>query len=222
MENLLSPDSLEKNCQVSYDLNLKLCDGLGSSAIVHSGEYSMDKWVFRIFVDGEDMTEQMRKMSPEVAELDGQLEMLAQEFELRVAEGIAERDTDGRIKAHVEFSGVTKNNAETMRLLGIKSMTFATSEEFLSLSSENPTVFESTADFLLEKGAMVPPLFGTAIPTELDVIGDVFVTARLYKDEQAMLGEYAVASDYWVDLNGIGKMKLEFDLVGRVSLRLID
>jgi Type I restriction enzyme R protein N terminus (HSDR_N) len=41
LENILSPENLARLCSVKYDLALKLCDGLGSTARIHSGEYEI-------------------------------------------------------------------------------------------------------------------------------------------------------------------------------------
>jgi len=220
LENILSPASLAKNCQVSYDMNLKLCEGLGSSVKIHSGQYDMDNWAFRMFLNGDDCTEFMKNSVPQMADIENQLEMMKREFELRVADGLVERDADGRINAHVSFLGVTNNSLAAMKLLGIDNMTFSTNEKFLSVDRQNPTVFESTAGFSLKKGTMVPPLFGDAIPAANDVNGDLFITARMHKEGNEICGEYAAVSDYRFDVPGMDAMILEYDLVGNFSLRL--
>jgi len=221
LENILSPSYLAKNCHISHDLNLKLCDGLGSSAKIQTGEYNMDSWAYRILLNGDDCTELVKNSVPQIADLDNQLATLEREFELRVADGIAARDIDGRINAEVSFSGVTKNNREAMELLGIDKMIFSTKEKFLSNDQHSPTVFETTADFSLKRGTMVPPLFGDAIPAQTDMKGDLFISARMYKNGDTMLGEYAAFSEYQMDLPDIGIMKLEFEFFGHFSLKLV-
>ena len=221
LENVLSPANLEKNCRVNYDKGLKLCDGLGSSVKIYSGEYDMKDWAYRILIGGKDFTEQIKAAAPQFAEMDNQLNMIQNDFELRVGGGVAKREIDGRIVAEVSFTGVTRNSLAAMKLLGIDRMTFATNAQFISTTPEDPTVFESTSDFALEEGTMMPPLFGDAVPIDTKVEGDLFVTARMYKDGDVLLGEYSSVTDYWFDVPMVGKGKLELDLIGTFVLRLI-
>jgi Type I restriction enzyme R protein N terminus (HSDR_N) len=221
LENVLSPICLAKNCHVKHDTNLKLCDGVGSSVEIHSGEYGMDHWAYRAFVDGTDYTDILRSSVPQFAEIDRQLTMLEREFELKIGDGLAKRDSDGRISASVGFPGVTKNNLAGMKLLGIDRMTFSTNERFISTDQNSPTLFESTADFSLAKGSMVAPLFGQPVQTDADLAGDVFVSAQIHMSGDAMLGEYVALADYRLSLPQIGAMTIELDICGRFSLRLI-
>lgn len=221
LENVLAPANLEKNCRVYYDKGLKLCDGLGSSVKIHSGEYDMKDWAYRIFIGEQDLTEQIKAAAPQVAEIDNQLTMMQKEFELRVGDGIAKREADGRIVAEVGFAGVTRNSLAGMKLLGIDRMTFATNAQFISTAADDPTVFESTADFSLEQGMMFPPLFGDAVPIDVSVDGDVFVTARMYKEGDVIFGEYSAVADYWSDVPMVGNVKAELDMIGTFVLRLI-
>lgn len=221
LENILSPANLERNCRVDYDKGLKLCDGLGSPVKVHSGEYNMKAWAYRILIGGKDFTEQIKAAAPQIAEMDNQLAMIQKEFELRVGDGIAKRETDGRIVADLSFAGVTKNSVAAMKLLGIDRMTFATSAQFISTNPNNPTVFESTADFALEEGTMMPPLFGDAVPIDTKVEGDMFVTARMCKEGDVLFGDYSSVTDYWFNVPMVGKGKLELDLIGSFVLRLL-
>lgn len=220
LENILSPTNLAKNCEVSYDTGLKLCEGLGSAVKIHSGEYNMDDWEYRIFTNDTDITNQLRESFPQIAELDKQLVFLETEFILKVSEGIAERDENGRIHASLIFEGATKNNQTGMELLGIDKMLFSTGEKYLSIDPKNPTVFETTAEFSLTEGTMIPPMFGEAIPVDADVEGDLFITTRIHKDGDHLCGEYAAFSNYWINLPASETMKFEFDLVGKFLLKL--
>ncbi len=220
IENILSPQCLAKSCHVEHDKNLKLCNGLGSSAEIRPGIYEMSYWAYRIFIGDDDVTDTLKTSLPQVAQIDRDLEMMQNDFELRVSSGTAERDAEGRICAHLSFEGVTKNNAEAMRLLGLDSMTFATSAEYLSVKPDVPTIFESTAEFSVEKGTMLPPLFGDAVPADVNSTGDMFITARMHKARDAILGEYAATADYWFDIPSMGKMKVELDFHGNFTLKL--
>lgn len=220
-ENLLSPISLAKNCRVKYDTKLKLCDGLASSVEIRSGEYGMDHWAYRVFVNGAECTDILRSSVPQFAELDKQLVMLEREFELKVADGVAKRDSDGRISASVNFPGVTRNNLAGMKLLGIDQMTFSTNEKFISCDPDSPTLFESTADFSLAKGTLVAPLFGLPVQTDADLVGDVFVSSQIHMSGDSMSGDYVALADYRISLPGMGEMTIELDICGRFSLRLI-
>lgn len=218
IENILSPENLRKNCQVEYDKSLKLCDGMGSSAIIRAGIYEMDDWDYRILIGGNDVTEMIKASVPQIAQVDQDFDMLKNDFELRVSDGAAGRDEEGRIHANVTFQGATKNNAEAMRLLGIQSMAFSTRDKFLSTDPQAPTVFESTAEFSIDKGTMIPPLFGEAVPADVNSTGDMFITARMHKSGSEIIGEYGATADYWFEVPGMGMMKVELDLVGEFNL----
>ena len=181
----------------------------------------MDGWEFRASINGDDCTEFLKKSVPEIADLDNQLATMDREFTLKVADGLAKRDDDGRINAQVSFAGVTKNNQTGMELLGIDEMVFSTKEEFLSDDPDSPTVFETTTDFSLAKGTMIAPLLGDAIPTTTDLSGDLLITALMYKKHDTILGEYNALAEYRIDVPGIGAMVLELKFFGRFSLKLI-
>jgi hypothetical protein len=219
LENILSPINLEKNCQVHYDLALKLCSGLGSKTEIHSGEYGMDYWTYRIYMNGANMTAQFKGSVPQLADFEKQLEMLANEFPLRIAGGSAERNENGQIVAHVSFSGATKNNLAGMKLLGVDEMTFATDEKFLSTDPSSPSVFESTADFKMDQGTMMPQLLGGMMALEADVDGDFFVSARIHKDGDHLLGEYVALTNYRF---GAASVSMELDYIGKFTLRLMN
>jgi hypothetical protein len=217
LESLLSPKNLEKNCHVSYDLKLKLCDGLGSSVKIHSGEYGMAHWEYRVFMNGVNCTEQLRSSAPKFIEYDKQLAIMANEFNLQVVGDSAERDASGRISAQLSFSGVTKSNLAGMKLLGIDKAKFVSNERFLSTDSLNPSVFESTAEFSLEKGTMMPQLFGGAVSIDSDVAGDFFISGRIHKEDDLLLGEYVALADYRF---GMSNITMELDFFGKFVLKL--
>ena len=221
LENILSPPALAKNCRVIYDSGLKICEGLGSSAKIHSGVYLMDDWAYRVFVNGADCTEMLKNSVPQFDEVDDQFDMLSREFDLRVGSGFAKRNADGQICAKLSFPGVTKNNLKSMQLLGVDNMEFATKEKFLSVDPSNPTAFESSVEYSIDKGTLVPPLFGEAIPADTDMNGDLFISARMYKKGEQIRGEYSAFADYWFDLSGLGTMKVEADFIGNFTLNLI-
>jgi hypothetical protein len=220
IENIISPYYLAKNCYVEHDKNLKLCDGLGSSVEIRSGIYGMDYWAYRILIGGNDLTDMLKASVPDIAQIDKDLNSMQNDFELRVSNGITQRDHEGRISAQMSFEGVTKNNTEAMRLLGISSMTFSTSAEFLSSSPDSPTIFETTAEFSVEKGTMLPPMFGKAVPAEISTTGDTFIIARMHKMANEILGEYRASADYFLEIPNMGEMKVEFDCAGEFKLNL--
>ncbi|WP_400765788.1 hypothetical protein [Methylosinus sporium] len=218
LENILSPVSLEKNCKIFYDTKLKLCDGLGSSTQVRSGEYKISDYQYNIFLNNRDYTEEIRKNTPQIAEMDKQLELLKTAFELRVADGIAERGNDGRITAFVRFSGATIHNAAAMQLLGVDRLSFVTAAKFLSKSADSPTIFESIKDFYLPKGAALPQMFGGISQINNDISGKMFVKAAIFFDGECMRGQYLVLSDYTFTMPVGGVMRMEFSWSGLFTL----
>jgi Type I restriction enzyme R protein N terminus (HSDR_N) len=217
LENILAPANLGKHCKVNYDYGFKLCDGLGSTARIHSGEYGMDEWTYRILLGGVDQTELMRVSVPQVSELDKQLEMMANDFVLRVSDGVAGREPNGQIFALVNFSGVTKSSDVGMKLLGLDRMRFSSNEKHLSCDEDNPSIFESTADFSVAQGTKMPQLFGEAIPIETQVDGDFFISARIHKAVDQLIGDYIAMATYRF---GDVRVSMELDFIGRFSLKL--
>ena len=213
LENILSPKNLAKNCQVNYDTKLKLCDGLGSIARIRSGEYGMDAWEYRIKVDQKDITNDLKAQIPSLVEVDRQLELLQKEFQLRIGDGVAQRDADGRISAQIRFLGATKGNTEAMRLLGIEELTFSTRERFISLDKNSPTVMESSAQFSLGVGALIPQMFGGTIVNNVELLGNSFISALVFKSGNTMIGEYCASADYHSNTFGFPAV-VEFDFVG--------
>jgi hypothetical protein len=219
LENILSPENLAKHCLIKYDLGLKLCDGLNSTVKIHSGEYGMKHWDYRVFMDGVDQTEVLRASRPQFAEMDKQFELMANDFILRVSDGAMGRDADGQIYALVNFTGATKNSDAGMKLLGIDKMKFASSEKFLSCEENNPSIFESTADFLVSRGTKMSPLFGSAVQIEDSVNGNLFVSARIFKKGEFLYGDYLSMAKYSFVYT---QCTMELDVLGSFSLKLLN
>ncbi|GMB82869.1 hypothetical protein NN6n1_36520 [Shinella zoogloeoides] len=218
IENILSPVKLERHCRKIYDLDLSLGCGLPSSVKIRDGIYGMELWDYRIFINEQDMTAQVK---PNFTALDQQLSLLQENFELRVGDGRVHRDADGRISASMSFVGATKNNDAAMKLIGVDRLTFSTSEKFISDKADEPTVWESTADFGVPKGTPLPPLFGDAVPTDLQVDLELYVRTRIFISGDEVLGDYLALAKYHVDFPGLGRCRFELDVAGPARLRLL-
>ncbi|WP_408595424.1 type I restriction enzyme HsdR N-terminal domain-containing protein (plasmid) [Paracoccus marcusii] len=221
IENILSPSNLEKNCRVNYDKGLKLCAELGSSVEIRSGEYFVENWFYKIFIDDKDCTESVKISMPQILQLDRQLEALQRDYTLRVEDGKIYRGPSGRIFSNISFSGVTKNNHAGMKMLGIQEIELTTDSEFISLHVDSPTTFESTTNFSLKKGDMMPPMFGNAVALDKNVSGDMLVTTKMHKDNNSIVGDYSVISEYRFEFPMMGKVRFELNLVGTFILRLL-
>lgn len=218
IENVLAPDRLLLHCRRTYDLDLKLAQGLGSSVKIRDGYYDMQYWDINVFLNDADVTAQFK---PHLAQVEQQMETLQREFELRVGDGLVKRDGDGRILASVTFVGATKNNDAAMKLIGLDRLEFSTNDEFLSLDPDKPTIFESTADFRVVKGTKLPPMFGQTVPIDLDVDMDLYVKTRMFSDGQCVSGDYLALANYNFLFPGLGRIRLGLDLAGAASLRLL-
>ncbi|WP_295455912.1 type I restriction enzyme HsdR N-terminal domain-containing protein [uncultured Pseudophaeobacter sp.] len=217
LENILAPASLAKNCHVHHDMKLKLAEGLGSSVEIRSGNYQLSDYHYRFMMNGQDITAIIQQAAPQ---LDQQLELMKTSFELRVVGGIAERGEDGYITANVEFSGATIHNQQAMELMGITEASFATADEFISTDPDSPTIFESTKDFAVSKGAMIPQLFGGASPMESDLAGDMFIKAAMHYRDGKILGEYIALSDMNIPVPNSSPMVGEMSFSGTFELTL--
>ncbi|NBB81392.1 MAG: hypothetical protein GVY36_18455 [Verrucomicrobia bacterium] len=220
LENVLAPANLARNCRVAYDKKLRLADGLGSSARVRSGRYLLSEHYLRIMVNGQDCTPLVRQSVPQFAEAETQLELLKSSFDMRVSDGVVERGDDGKIYAHVEFSGATVHNQAAMEIMGIDKATFATADEFLSLDPESPTIFESLTDFTVSRGTSLPQLFGGTVETEGDILGSMFIKVAMHYSEGFISGEYIAFSDQDVSIPGQIPLRLEIDMAGTFEIQI--
>ena len=220
MENILAPSQLAKNCKVVYDTRLKLCEGLGSSVGIRNGEYKIGELAYHIFVDGQDRTAVLRTTWPQLVELDRQLDLFRTTFDLKISQGIIERDGDGRVTAQTEFSGVTRFNSEGMKLIGIDKATFVTGDKFLSGEENAPSMFEATKDFAVEKGASMPQMFGGLVTLEHDFTGKMSIRAAMYVCDDVVRGTY-LASGYYRIQPLLGPLvEIEADFAGEFDLSL--
>jgi hypothetical protein len=220
LENILSPKSLSKNCKITYDKKLKLANGLGSSIRIRSGFYLLSDYAYRIIINRQDCTDHIRKSIPQFSAVDDQLNLLKTAFELRVSGGIAERGIDGRITAHVEFAGATIHSHQGMAIMGITEATFATADKFLSLDPDSPTIFESSKDFTISSGTVIPKFFGGLITTEGDLEGNMFIKTTMYYKDGVIRGNYIALSDQNILFPGAPPLLVEADFAGTFELKL--
>jgi predicted type IV restriction endonuclease len=220
LENILAPANLEKNCKVFHDKGLKLAPGLASTARIRSGFYSLKSHEVRFIVNKQDITLQLREVVPQVAEMDRQIELLKSAFELRVSDGHVRRGEDGKIIAHIEFSGATVHSHEAMKIMGINCLSFTTAEKFISIDPSSPTVCESLADFTVTKGTMIPQFFGGAASIEGDMQGGMFIKAAMHFEVGRFRGEYIALSDQCIEVPGLPPLTVEMDFAGTFELVL--
>ncbi len=57
---------------------------------------------------------------------------------------------------------------------------FSTNEQFLSRDPDAPSVFECSSEYMVAKGTKLPPMFGAAVPIDLDVSVDVYIKTRMF------------------------------------------
>jgi hypothetical protein len=220
LENILSPKNLARNCRVQHDTKLKLADGLRSSVRVRSGIYTLSEYNYRFLINDQDCTDSIRQAAPQIAIMDQQIELVKSAFELRVSDGIAERDSDGRITAHVKFNGATIPNQQAMAIMGIAEATFVTADNFISTASDCPTIFESLKDFTVSRGTMIPQMFGQSSTIEGDVEGSLFIKAAMYFSEGKLQGQYISFSDQYVSFPEVPLLLIEMNASGTFELIL--
>jgi len=169
-------------------------------------------------VHGQDITSFLPQNVPQIADMDRQLEMLETVFEMRVSDGRVVRGEDGKISAHVKFTGVTLPNDQAMAILGINEASFVTADEFLSTDPESPTICESLSDFTVSRGTMVPMFLGGAVPMETDLRGNMFIKVAMYYAEGKFLGEYIAFSDQRFNFPGMFPMTVDMEIAGTFEL----
>ena len=219
LENILSPTNLAKNCKIKHDKNLKISEGLGSYVRVLSGRYLLSDLEYCIFINGQDCTNLIRQSVPQIAMMDQQFELLKTSFELRVSGGRVERGVDGRINAHLEFDGATIQNHQAMEIMGITSAEFSTSDKFISNNSKIYTRFESTNNFAVPSGTMIPGFFGGLSEIRSDIDGDIFIIADMFYGKGFIDGRYIALSDQIFDTND--KQTIHFEMRMSGTFRLI-
>ncbi len=220
LENILAPENLKRNCRVVHDTKLKLAPGLGSSARIRSGKYLLTDHKVKFIMNDQDITLPLLQSFPRLADIDRQLDKWRTTFEMRVADGLVERGDDGKIVAHVEFSGVTIPNAQAMQLFGIDRAKFATADKFLSIDPDNPTICESLTDFTVSRGTMVPQICGEAAPMGGDLRGNMFIKIAMHYADSKFQGEYLALSNQHLDIPGMIPLTAELEIAGTFELLL--
>ncbi|ETD84941.1 hypothetical protein U703_04230 [Rhodobacter capsulatus YW1] len=173
-------------------------------------------------MNGQDVTSLLRQNVPQIAEMDRQLELLKTVFEMRVSDGRIERGEDGKIGAHVEFTGVTVPNHQATAILGVNEASFVTADQFLSTDPERPTICESVSDFTVSRGTMIPMILGGTALMEADLQGNMFIKVAMHYAGGKFLGEYIALSDQKLNFPGMLPMTVEMDLAGTFELFLDD
>lgn len=209
IENILSPENLERNCKLIYDKSLKLSQGLRSSISVTGGFYKIQNFNYRFLLDGVDCTEFLRRGDSNLSQIEQEIEFFISSFELRVERGEIRRGLDGRILAHFKFLGATIHNKRTMDLIGVSEMNFETGDEYISLSENTPTIFESAKEYSLGKGVEIPRLFGEIGTLETSVKGDILIRAAMYYDNMRLMGKYTSYSTQFFPTNDGRELKFE-------------
>jgi hypothetical protein len=219
IENILSPFNLGRLCKRTYDLELKLCENRGSTINIRDGKYGQQQWTYRLMLGDKDVTEQWR---PLLGDMDRQLAILRDDFELRVGDGIIRRNEEGRIAAEVQFIGATVGNDQAMKLLGVDRIVFVTDDKFLSSDPDDPSIFESTKEVQVKRGTVLPQMFGAAVAIGLDITVSVYVKSRMYIDGSGASGDFLALADYFIPVPGVGEMRLEFEFSGGSTLRFME
>ena len=67
----------------------------------------------------------------------------------------------------------------------------------------------------------MPPMFGNAMALDKNVSGDMLVTTKMHKDNNSIVGDYSVISEYRFEFPMMGKVRFELNLVGTFILRLL-
>ncbi|WP_343503680.1 type I restriction enzyme HsdR N-terminal domain-containing protein [Alloyangia pacifica] len=220
LENILSPQCLAKHCEKKYDTGLRLADGLSSVCEVRSGEYELKDWHIRLLMGGQDVTETMAQHGA-LASFENQLVLMRDSLPLKIADGIMRRDGNGRIEAKIGFQGATKNNLEGMKILGIELLEITTDDRFISSDPSEPSIFEASPSFSAKRGTLFPQLLQGTTQLETNIDGDMLVLARMYSNDQDILGDYKAIANYHLDAGPLGILKIEFEFMGSVNIRLM-
>lgn len=219
LESVLAPPYLRKNCAVRYDMGLKLGQGLGSRVSIRSGEYTVEDYAYRIFMNGTDVTEIAKAHDPRLAGLDGNLKLMQDEFTLRISEGFVERDERGRIVASLSFPGVTKSNGVAMKIMGINDLSLGTNDPSISSDPDLPTTFAAAKAFSVSEGTEMPQFLAPPAVIAGDMSGEMLVRAFMHYEGSDVRGTYVAFTHYNAPPFMGQRTHMELDLAGTFTLR---
>jgi hypothetical protein len=218
VENILSINSIKKNCHVSYDRGLRISSEYGSTATIMNGRYEVDEVELKIY-GSNDYTNNLIKQVPQFSELEN-LKKILKEFVYTVDSGEVSRGEDGRIVATADFGSVTKGNRQSMKLLGLDKIQFFSSDQFMSEDPDNPSIFEVERKIFVAKGSEIFPLFGPSQKMETDMRVDAFIVAKLSGRNGIIKGDFSAFAVYSTEFPFIGSITAEADFFGQCEIRM--
>lgn len=151
IENLLSPERLQKNCEVHYDLGKPIGGVLGSSASVKNGWTTITDLDLYFESIGENPMAEALNSSDEF--LYGK--EVARAFigqRQPVVDGKISRSETGMIFAKVTFDATYAEISEDLLTLGLKELTIYFNSETISCDPNCPTAFETKGGGAIPQG----------------------------------------------------------------------
>lgn len=174
LKNFLGPEAMKKRAQIKIDLGKPLAHGLGSSTEIVGGHIIYSRNTTSIPV-------------PMAGKLDG--------LTNAVTGRSVSRNNEGLIVALVEVKSAFAGMDELHKAMGLYPLTFSTSDEYLSIDIEKPTLLQNIMNMHLPAGtrfadSMLSP-GGGVIPFP--------VTAECYTEAVGFIEGFVFKGTYAID-----------------------
>jgi hypothetical protein len=183
LRSFLSPEALQKKFSSPVDLGKPLADGLRSRMKIVGGDVVYDEHI-----------------SPDL-----QIDAHRMNGMRQTVSGVGvERSQDGLIIAEVNLKSAFSTFDAINHAVGLGSFMFKTSDEYVSVDVEHPTLFTNLASVSAPRGLQVPAGFGVPamdLPISFDCT--CYTEAVGFVAEDRFKGTFLVEYDYRIDTHGL-------------------
>lgn len=207
LRNLLGPEAIKAHFSKPLDLGKPLAIGFGSSARIVGGTLSYD----RHLSDNALMNSAYQHLSGMRASVIG---------------GKVERDEVGRIVAEIEIAGPYNGWDVANQSLGAAKQSFASADEYISTSVENPSIFQSHLSVSSPAGIKIelPFLGEQTTPFPMQMVVDT--EAIGFVENGKFKGTFQNKYDVKVGGGGVRSPRLagvpsHFDLLGEGTFEVV-
>ncbi|MDW9526588.1 type I restriction endonuclease subunit R [Sinorhizobium meliloti] len=174
LRNILGPEAMKRRANVRIDLGKPLADGIGSAVEIVAGHVVYEKTTATI---------------PLQKSIDGLTNSIHGKSVKRLE--------DGRISAQVNVRSAFAELEEIHDAIGFSSLTFNTSEEFLSIDRENPTLLQNIVSATVPAGTEFPTtLLSPGGKLAIGFKADCYTEALGFIEGNIFKGTFVIDYDY--------------------------
>lgn len=174
LKNILGPEAMKRRASVKMDLGKPLAEGIGSALEIVSGHVVYERTTATI---------------PLQTSIDGLTNSIYGDSVKRLE--------DGRISAEINVRSAFAELEEINSAIGFSSLTFNTSEEFLSTDREKPTLLQNIISATIAAGTEFPrTLLSPGGKLAIGFKADCYTEALGFIEGNVFKGTFVIDYDY--------------------------